>query len=293
MKVALLSSANERATTYARLLRATPGVDLINADEVFAPEAVVVISEPVRRRELVEEAAEAGARVLCEAPLAAKETDAQAMVDACAAAGVRLTLASPACFSPAFAMVRTAIDGGDVIGRLTTLRGTYNPVRPATQEAEGALGANAPYLLDLVDATLDGESAVEVYAQTNSVLSGRPGAESAALVSVRYGSGIVAALDCGWGLSADQPGAGGPAMTFIGDRASVEFDTAPRTLGGFDVAAGRERWELGGIDLYSVMLDDFLAGRGNGPDGAAGVRSLRIIEAAYESARTGQPVDIA
>jgi predicted dehydrogenase len=313
MKVAVLSFACGRAATYARLLRDMPGVDLVVADpddpyrcqefgvpsvgswdEVFAlrPEAVVVTSEIRRRRELVERAAEIGARVLCEHPLATKETDAQAMVDACAAAGVRLTLASPACFSPAFATVRHAVTGGDVIGRLTTLHGAYNPRPLAIQEpvVGGVLGANAPYLLDLVDAVLGGEPAEQVYAQANSVLGGQPGVESAALVSVRYSNGIVAVVDCSWGLSENESGADGPIMTFVGDRASLEFDACPRLLGGFDVATARERWEAGGTDLHAVMLDDFVSGRVSGPDGAAGVRTLRVVEAAYESMQTGQPV---
>ncbi|MGW5449688.1 Gfo/Idh/MocA family protein [Streptomyces asiaticus] len=334
MKVAVLSFAHERAATYARLLRDMPGVDLVIADpggspddpargravaqrlgvshvdgwdEVFAlrPEAVVVTSEIADRRELVERAADVGAQVLCEPPLATKEADAQAMVNACADAGVRLTLASPACFSPAFAAVRRTLADGDVVGTLTTIHGAYNspprsPLdsRSAAREpaACAALGANAPFLLDMVDAVLGGEPAEQVYAQANSVLSGQPGVESAALVTVRYSSGTIAAIDCSWSLSANQPAAAGPTMTFIGDRASVEFNARPRLLGGFDAATAGERWEAGGTDLCSVMLGEFIAavgnGRGTGPDGAAGIRALRIIQAAYESAHTGQPVDL-
>nr|AXL06569.1 gfo/Idh/MocA family oxidoreductase [uncultured bacterium] len=321
MKVAVLSFAHERAETYARLLRDMPGVELVTADpdgppgdpargraaaerlgvsyvdswdEVFASgvEAVVVTSEVDRHRELVERAGEAEAFVLCEHPLATKEVDAKAMVDACDIGGVRLTLASPACFSGAFAAVRRGIADG-VVGTLTTIHGSYHS-RPATGEDAdgGALGTNAPVLLDLVDAVLDGEPAAQVYAQTNHVLSGRLGVESAALVSVRYPSGTVAAIDCGW----SQSPAGGPIVTFIGDRASVEYNASPRLLGGFDAATAGERWEPGGADLYSAMLADFLAaidsGQGTGPDGAAGLRTLRIIQAAYESVHTGQPVDI-
>lgn len=321
VKVAVLSFAHERAETYARLLRDMPGVDLVTADpdgspgdpargqamagrlgvsyvdswdEVFAlrPGAVVVASEVARRRELVERAAEAGAQVLCAQPLATKEPDAQAMVDAGAAAGVRLTLASPACFSAAFAAVRRGIADG-VVGTLTTIHGWYHSQPANRSDPDGAaLVANAAFLLDLVDAALDGEPAEQVYAQSNSVLSGQPGVESAALVTVRYRSGPVAAIDCSWSLSA----AGGPAMTFVGDRASVEYNAGPRLLGGFDAATSSERWEPGGADLYSVMLKDFIAavhsGRGTGPDGAAGLRTLRVIQAAYESVHTGQPVDV-
>jgi predicted dehydrogenase len=231
----------------------------------------------------VEQAAEAGAHVLCEQPFATKEADARAMVDACAAAGVRLTLASPACFSPAFTTVCRAIADDDVVGGLTTIHGAYSAA------GEPALGANAPYLLDMVDAVLRGEPAAQVYAQTNSVLSGLSGVESAALVTVRYASGTVAAIDCSW-RQGNHPG---PTMSFIGERASVEFNAHPLLLGGFDVGAAGARYEAGGVDLDSVILADFLAGSGNGPDGATGIRTLRIIEAAYESAHTGQPVAVA
>ena len=308
MKIAVLSFAHERAETYARLLRDLPGVELLTADpddpargravagrlgvsyvdtwdEAFewCPQAVVVTSEVDRRRELVERAAEGEAHVLCEQPLAATEADAKAMVDACDIGGVRLALASPACHGEAFATVRRGIADG-VVGTLTTIHGNYHA------RGDGALDANAAHLLDLVDAVLVGEPAAQVYAQTNSVLSGRSDAESAALVSVRYPSGAVASIDCSWGHAS----AGGPAVTFVGDRASVAYDARPRLLGGFD-ESGNERSEPGGADLYATMLKDFVdsyeSGAGNGPDGAAGLRAVRIVRAAHESARTGQPVD--
>jgi predicted dehydrogenase len=318
MKVAVLSFAHERAETYARLLRDMPGVELVTADpdgspddqargraaaerlgvsyvdswdELFAPRplAVVITSAVDRRLELVEQVAEAEAQVLCEYPLATKEADVKAMVDACDMGGVRLTLASPACYSEAFVAVRKGIADG-VVGTLTTIHGSCN-TRPGTDG--GALGANAPYLLDLVDAVLDGEPAQQVYAQVNNVLSGETGVESAAVVTVRYRSGKVASFDCSWSLSA----ADGPIVTFVGDKASVEYNASPRLLGGFDAATGGERREPGGDDVYSLMLKDFLGtvetGEGIGPDGQAGLRTQRIIQAAYESVHTGQPVDLA
>ncbi|MGQ5640881.1 MULTISPECIES: Gfo/Idh/MocA family protein [unclassified Streptomyces] len=328
MKVAVLSFAHERAATYARLLHDMPDVDLVVADpdgapddptrgsdtarrlgatyvdswdELFAlrPDAVVVTSETDRRRELVERAAGAGAHVLCEHPLATDEADAQAMVRACEDAGVRLSLASPTCFGPAFAAVRKEIAEGRVLGGLTAIHGAYNRPCPVGAQAAqgGALGANAPHLLDMVDAVLGGTPAEQVYAQSNSVLSAEPGAESAALVTVRYADGTVASIDCSWGTADSGPAVGGPAMTFIGDRASAEFTASPRLLGGFDAAGSRERWETRGEDPYAVMLGEFIGaarqGSGAGPDGAAGVRTLRIIQAARASVRTGQPVELA
>jgi predicted dehydrogenase len=317
MKVAVLSFAHERAETYARLLRDRPDVELVAADpdgsladqardravaarlnvpyvdswdELYEPRpsAVVITAEVERHLALVERMAEAEAQVLCDYPAATKESDLKAMVDACDMGGVRLTLASPACYDEAFMAVCKGIADG-VVGTLTTVRGAYHH-RPSG--GIGALAANAPHLLDLVDMALAGEPAQQVYAQTNTVLSGQKDVESAAVVTVRYRGGQVASFDCGWSLSTSD----GPTVTFVGDKASVEYNAAPRLLGGFDGTAGHERRELGGEDLYSLMLNDFLSlvetGATVGPDGEAGLRVHRIVQAAYESARTGQPVDL-
>ncbi len=301
----------------ARLLLAFPGVEVVACgdespraraaaerlgvvrvrgwDEVFAllPQAVVVAGEVPRRREVVERAAAVGAQVLCGHPLAARETDAEAMVAACEAAGVRLTVASPACSSPAFATVRRGIAEGG-LGELMAVHGSANgPAR--SHEDGGALRANAPGVLDLVDAVLGGEQAAQVYAQVNSVVSGKPGTESAALLSVRYPSGVVAALDCSWGPPASRRAGGTPTVTFVGDQGSVEFTADPRLLGGFDTGSAGERW-LSAADPRADALARFVAsvagGEAAGPDGAAAVRALRVVRAAYESARTGQPVDL-
>ena len=285
MKVAVASFAHQRAATYAARLSDMPGVELIIADpdaapedrlggravarrlavpylhswdDLFAagPEAVVVTSGIAERRGLVERAAAVGARVLCEQPVAATEADAQAMADACAQAGVRLTLVSPACFSPAFAAVRRAVVDDGVIGTLTTLYGACDGSGlPGDPEPPlgGALRTNAPYLLDLVDATGGGAPAEQVYAQANGILGGQPGAESAALVTVRYPGGIVVSIDCSQGVPGDRSEVRGPGMTFVGDRGSLEFAARPRLLDGFDTATGR-RWEAGGADLGFAVL---------------------------------------
>jgi len=253
VKVAILSSAPEH---HAKALRSTPDVEVVATASWDA-------FEPVRL------AAEAGARVLCDYPSADREPELKAIVDA---GGDGLTFASPACHGEAFAVVRRGIaDGG--IGELTTILGSV------TTRADGVLGAAAPHLLDLADAVLGGEPAQQVYAQTNTVLSGRTG-ESAAVLTVRYRSGKVASFDCRRSPS----GTGLPAVTFVGDKASVQYDAGPRLLGG-------DRCELGGEDLVALLLNNFV-GNGAGPDGRAALRTFRIVRAAYESARTGQPVDL-
>ncbi|MCX4697812.1 Gfo/Idh/MocA family protein [Streptomyces sp. NBC_01373] len=276
-------------------------------DEAFAlsPDAVVVTSENARHRHLVERAAATGAHVLCEKPLATTEADARAMIDACARAGVGLMTAYPVRFSPAFVALRRALADG-LLGGLISVHGANNGSNPARSRpwfadpelaGGGALADHTVHLADLVDALLDGEQAAEVYAQANSILDDggpAPDVETAGLVTIRYPGGVVAAVDASWSHPPDHPTWGGLAMTCVGEKAIVEFDAFPPLLGGFDSATGRDRWEAGGADLDAAMLDEFLdavrTGRRPSPDGESGLRTLRIVLAAYESLRTGQPV---
>jgi len=334
VRVAVLSFAHLHAATYIRLLRDREGIELVTADpeappgdptrgralaeglgadyadtwdEVFAlrPDAVIVTSENARHRHLVERAAASGAHVLCEKPLATTEADAQAMIDACARAGVRLMTAYPVRFSPAFTALRSALADGS-LGGLISVHGANNGSNPARSHpwfadpelsGGGALADHTVHIADLVDALLDGEQAAEVYAQANSVLDDggpAPDVETAGLVTIRYPGGLVAAVDASWSHPPDHPTWGGLAMTCVAEKAIVEFDAFPPLLGGFNSVTGRGRWEAGGADLDAAMLDEFLdavhTGRRPSPDGEAGLRTLRIVLAAYESLRTGQPV---
>ncbi|MFE2423030.1 Gfo/Idh/MocA family protein [Streptomyces hokutonensis] len=333
MRVAVLSFAHVHAATYLELLRDRDDVELVAADpgappgdpdrgpalaerlhvpytetwdDVFAQpvDAAVVTSENAHHRELVERAAQAGAHVLCEKPLATTEADARAILDTCARAGVRLMTAYPVRFDSAFGALRDALGDGS-IGRLVSVHGTNNGWNPARSRSwfgdrelagGGAVMDHTVHIADLMDVLLDGEQAAEVYAQANSVLDADLGldVETAGLVTIRYPGGVVAAVDCSWSHPKDHPNWGGLTLTCVGERAIAEFDAFPRLLGGFDTATGRARWEPGGDDLDAAMLDAFLdaarTGRHPSPDGEAGLRSLRVVLAAYESLRTGQPV---
>lgn len=268
MRVAVLSFAHVHAATYIRLLRDRDGIELVTADPdappgdptrgrdlaerlgaayadtwdaVFAlrPDAVVVTSENARHRHLVERAAAVGAHVLCEKPLATTEADAQAMIDVCAQAGVRLMTAYPVRFSPAFTALRRALADGS-LGGLISVHGANNGSNPARSHpwfadpelaGGGALADHTVHIADLVDALLGGEQAAEVYAQANSVLDDggpTPDVETAGLVSIRYPGGLVAAVDASWSHPPDHPTWGGLTMTCVAEKAIVEFDAFPR-----------------------------------------------------------------
>ncbi|MDP9481924.1 MAG: Gfo/Idh/MocA family oxidoreductase, partial [Chloroflexota bacterium] len=147
IRIGILSLAHHHAESYLALLRQMPGVDLVglwDEDEArgttaadgagiqwFGSEAALlgsgldgalVTSVNSEHRRLTELASEAGAHVLCEKPLATSIRDGQAMVAACAAAGVRLMTCFPMRWSPVVRALSASIADGTV-GELVCLEG--------------------------------------------------------------------------------------------------------------------------------------------------------------------------
>ncbi|MEW2527877.1 Gfo/Idh/MocA family oxidoreductase [Streptomyces sp. NPDC047071] len=335
MKVAVLSFAHVHAVAYLRLLRDMPGVEVLGSDpdaasaapgevrgracaasldvpyadtyeEAFArrPDAVVVCSENARHRPLVELAAARGVDVLCEKPLAATVADGEAMVAACRAAGVRLAVAHPVRFSPAYAAVKRAVAAGDT-GRVLAVSGANNghmPTRARRWFADpslaggGALMDHTVHIADLLD-DLFGARAVEVYAQTNNLLhADEVPVETSGLVTVTYDNGAVATIDCSWSHPRSHPSWGGLELTVVGERATLEMDAFDQKVHGFSERLGRGVELPYGVDLDARMLRAFLFGPDQDgvtvPDGEAALRTLRIVTAGYASAREGVPVPV-
>ncbi|SCK46861.1 Predicted dehydrogenase [Streptomyces sp. WMMB 714] len=336
MKVGVLSFAHVHAAGYARLLRDMPGVELLTSDpdadaappgevrgQAFAeqlgvghvptyralfdwgPDAVIVASENSRHRELVELAAKYGVDVLCEKPLATTAEDGEAMVAACREAGVRLGVAYPVRFSPAYAALREAVRSGGT-GRVLTVAGANNGGLPAGARAwfvdpvlagGGAMMDHTVHIADLLDELFAGARAVEVYAQSNNLMyEGEVEVDTAGLVTVRYDNGAVATIDCSWSHPDHHPTWGGLELQLVGEKATVEMDAFGQVVSGFD-----ERNRSGvllpwGTDLDGAMVRTFLHGAADGgvqvADGEAGLRSLRVALAGYESARQGRPVPL-
>ncbi|MBO1332170.1 Gfo/Idh/MocA family protein [Streptomyces sp. VRA16 Mangrove soil] len=338
IKVGVLSFAHVHAGGFARGLAGLDGVEVLTADpdtgpgvpgelrgkefaarigvnyvdtyeELFAwgPDKVVVCAENVRHRPLVELAASHGVDVLCEKPLATTPEDGAAMVEACRAAGVRLAVAHPVRFSPAYLAVREAVRAGTA-GEVLTVSAANNGYMPGARRrwfvdpalaGGGALTDHTVHVVDLLDDLFEASPVTSVYAQTNNLLyeaAGDVPVETAGLLTLTYANGAVLTLDCSWSQPRHHPAWGGLSMQVVGERAILEMDAFDQKVFGFDETARRPVELPYGVDLDGLMLRAFLFGPGEGPvdvtDGAAGLRALRIVAAAYESARTGRAVPV-
>lgn len=334
LRVAILSFAHTHAASYARHLAGRSDVELLSSDpdgylapdagprgadlaqqlgiayapsyaEVFAwnPDAVIVTSENVGHRALVETAAAAGAHVLCEKPLATSVADAQAMNAACDAAGVMLMTAFPVRFAPSFRDAQARVQAGE-LGTVLGIRGTNNGKIPLANRAwftdealagGGALVDHVVHCADLLDSLLGSRASV-VRAVSNQVLHAEAGisVETGGVVTLTYPNGVIASIDCSWSVPSSAPTWGGLTLEIVGTRGTMTIDPFAQRVSGYD--ADGPIWESIGDDLDGAMISEFLsairAGRTPQPDGQVGLRTQEIVAAARESSRTGQPVSL-
>lgn len=264
----------------------------------WGPDGVVVCSENSRHRELTELAAAAGAHVLCEKPMATTVADGEAMVAACAAAGVHLMVAYPVRFSRQFRALRATLPA---LGGVVAVAGTNNGTLPTARAwfadpvlaGGGAVMDHTVHLADLLDVVLDGAEPESVYAVANRMINATAAVETGGLVSLRYPGGVIATIDCSWSVPEHYPTWGGLTMRVVGEDGIADMDAFAQAVHGFsEVERAPLRLDFGaGGD--GAMLDEFVSairdGRRPQPDGESGLRSLRTVARAYESVRTGEP----
>ncbi|NCF69229.1 MAG: Gfo/Idh/MocA family oxidoreductase [Chloroflexi bacterium] len=329
MRIGIMSFAHHHAEAYIHNVRMIPGLELIGlADEdmergrsyaerldshLYAnyqallddkPDGVIVCSENVKHRPLVEMAARAGAHVMCEKPLATTLEDAQAMIDACRQAGVILMTAFPMRFSAPITEVKAQLDEG-ALGRVYCLNTTNQGRMPIHERrwfvdpelaGGGAVMDHTVHLADILRWYLNSE-VVEVFAQTNHILhADKVDVETAGLLMLTFADGTFATIDCSWSKPLNYPTWGGLTMELISERGLTVVDAFSQNLIVHRQEPASSAWSYWGSDADRGMVQEFATavreGRPPKVSGEDGYRALEITLAAYESAATGQVVSL-
>lgn len=259
-------------------------------------------------------AARAGKHVVVEKPLEITLERCDAIIAACDEAGVRLCTIFPSRFSPANVMLKQAIDTGR-FGRLTLgdtyvkwwrtqdyydsggWRGTWD------LDGGGALMNQAIHNVDLLQWLMGDVEAVS--AMTATLAHERIEVEDTAVAAIRFKNGALGVIEA---ATAAYPGL--LKRTEIhGSRGSARVEQDDITLWDFDLKvpsdndiyakmSGGTGSKAGASDPRGIshaghrdQLADFLAaideGRPASVDGREGRKSVAIIRAIYESAKTG------
>lgn len=338
LRLGILSFAHLHAEAYLQNLQSLPDVEVIGiADENiergkhFAalgkvrffesyqsllaekPDAVIICSENARHLPLVKIAAEAGAHILCEKPLATTLDDARAIVDICKKANVRLMTAFPMRFSAPALEVKKLLDSGG-LGQVYGVNSTNQGALPEAHQAEnlpflkrdwfvdktlaggGAVADHVVHLADLLRWYLKSE-VVEVFATTNQIMhAGKVQVETAGLVILTFANGTFASIDCSWSKPAYYPTWGGLKLEMVAEKGLATMDAFKQISTIYSQKVGRPLWSYWGSDANQGMVDEFLTAirekRAPAITGEDGLRAVEIVIAAYQSAESGQPVKL-
>jgi predicted dehydrogenase len=287
-------------------------------DELLAAgvDAVYLASPPAAHREQALACARAGKHVLCEKPLGLTVPDAEAMVAACAQAGVRLGTAFMMRFhaqhQAALQLLREGRLGQPVFAR-AQLSCWYPPMPGAWRQdpvtgGGGALMDMGGHCLDLLEMFFGPARAV-------SCLTGRTvhgyASEDSAVASVWFANGALGVVDTFFCIP-DQAsqnrlelyGSKGSILAQgtigQGDRGEMvacleetlaDYDAKQTRAGGQTIAITPEP-----VNPYRAEIEEFsqaiLDGREPANHAQLGLQSQRVLAACYESAATGRVVSL-
>jgi predicted dehydrogenase len=276
------------------------------------PDVAAVLTESGYHAEHVIGLAKHGAHLIVEKPMALRLEDADSMIEACAAAGVRLFVVKQNRFNVPVVKLREALEAGR-FGKL--VMGTVR-VRWCRQQAYydqaswrgtwsldgGVLANQASHHVDLLEWMMgDVES---VFAMSTTALADIE-AEDTAVVCLRFKNGALGVIEA---TTATRPDDLEGSISILGEGGTVVIEGfAVNRLKTWRFVEGLpgddevvEKFSVNPPDVYGfghrAYYEDVVASLDAGTphpiDGRVGRRSLELVNAIYESVETGQCVSV-
>lgn len=323
VRIGIFSTAHLHSEAYAAELAELENAELIGvADEKsdrgqsfaasqeisYLPEeelldlvdGAIVCSTNANHGRWVRQAAYAGVHVLAEKPLAPTTAEAQNIVETAERENIHLGVAMPLRFSEPVLRAKQRLDA-DELGSVQAIIGTNRGQMPggwfvdSDESGGGAVMDHTVHIVDLVH-WLTGERVSEVYAETGTKFHDIP-VEDVNVLSMTLSDGTQFSLDGSWSRPDSWDFWGDATVSFIGTEATIEVDCFAQKLKHTD-----DTEEPGiqsvywGTDPNNGLIEDFVdAVRTDRPpeiSGEEGVAAVSVVEAAYESAEHGEPVEV-
>ncbi len=264
-------------------------------------EAVFVALPNTQHRPFTERAARAGVHVLCEKPMATTEKDCRAMIAACEKAGVRLMIAYRLHFAPAH-LQAIALARSGKLGELRYFSSIFgmqvkaDNIRTDPKDGGGPLRDLGVYCINAAR-YLFGDEPVEVRASTMSKRGDKRFArvEEMASALLHFPGERVAQFTCSFGSG------NVASLELVGTKGMLRIEPAYEYVGElkWSLTLGDKKTEktFPAGDQFAPELIHFSdcvrEGKRPEPDGYEGLADVRIVEAIYQSARTGRAVKLA
>ncbi len=312
--VAIASRSPERADWFARRhLRRAARVDTsaaplrryATASDLAADhgiDAVYVATEVDRHSDDVVAIATAGRDVLVEKPIARTAAEGQAIVDSCAASGVRLGTCFYQRYNARHQRLRELLAAG-AIGDVATVQMNFSGRSPqqagawrqdVARSGGGSFIDSASHCVDLLR-WLFGE--VEQVAAFTATRHATYDVEDTATAMLQLRSGVHAVITAHWSTS-DPSDARSSVLAVGGSNGSLVswplHDKFSRGTLLLSTDAGERQIDVPERSTHAALLDDFAAATADGAPwpitGEDGVAAARIVDAVYESGRTNAMV---
>jgi len=267
--------------------------------------AVYVVTPNALHHRDVLAAAKAGKHVLCEKPMAVSSAEAREMVAACREAGVKLMIAYRCQYEPYNRALAGLVRSG-TMGKARFVQAVNGQTSGLPEQwrlrkalaGGGALPDIGLYCLNGIRA-LTGEEPVSVQAHVTSP-EGDPKfreVEESVTFSLRFPSGLVAQCLTSYGIhearrmSVHTPAADivlENAFAYEGQRLYVRHRDGKAVSSDERVLGAKNQFALE-IDHFARCVIEDIRPRTPGEEG---LQDQVLMEAIYEAARTGQPVEV-
>ncbi len=324
VKIGIMSFAHMHAFSYARCLKELPNIEFVGiADDeparakkvakefgvkAFANyeqmlnsdvDAIIVTSENINHRKHVVFAAQHDKHVMCEKPLATTREDADAIVEVCHRAGIKLQTAFPCRYHPAYKRLKQAVAAGD-LGKILAIKATNQGKCPGGWFTDkklsggGAVIDHTVHVLDLMR-DLTGAEPVRVYAEIDNRMFGGD-FDDTGLLSVDFSNGMFATIDASWSRPKTHPFWGNVKLDVTGEGGVASMDMFAQKIDHYSDKTNQFSYVYWGDDIDAGLITAFAESIAQdkpvqitGEDGAI---AAKVAIAAYESAKTGEPVEI-
>jgi UDP-N-acetyl-2-amino-2-deoxyglucuronate dehydrogenase len=298
-----------RANRFAAEYRADPYTDYRRLLDRTDVDVVTVCVPSGLHAQVALDALQAGKHVIVEKPIALALTDADRMIAAARSAGCKLCVVLQNRYNPPMQDLKRIVESGR-LGRLLLGNATVRWYRPQEYYEDGwhgtwamdggALMNQSIHHIDALQWLLGRPESVFAYSAT---LAHRMEAEDIGVATIRFRGGMLGVVE---GSTVTYPENLEGSVAVFGERGSLKVGgTALNRKVIWKVEGELEhekelltREQMDPPSVYGTshraviadMIEAILVNRAPKTDGVEAKKSLALVLAMYESARTGQPV---